>query len=86
MHCVMCIIYILENWGESSRTAFKRLGGLRALTVAPFMALSASAPSGVEQCVKESLELRDCVMVKVPLDRPNINQEKIICYGKFFHC
>ena len=72
MHCVMYITNRRENRGESFRTAFKGLGGLRALTVAPFMALSASAPSGVERCVKESLELRDCVMVKVPLDRPNI--------------
>ena len=86
MHCVMYITKRRENRGESFRTAFKGLGGLRALTVAPFMALSASAPSGVERCVKESLELRDCVMVKVPLDRPNINQEKIICCGKFFLC
>ena len=76
MHCVMYITNCHENRGESFRTAFKGLGGLRALTVAPFMALSASAPSGIERCVKESLELRDCVTVKVPLDWPNINQEK----------
>ena len=71
MHCVIYITNRRENRGESFRTAFKGLGGLRALTVAPFMALSASAPSAVERCVKESLELRDCVMVK---EHTNVHQ------------
>ena len=36
------------------------------------MALTASAPPSVEREVKESLELANCVMVTLPLDRPNI--------------
>ena len=51
---------------------FKQLGGLGALTTAPFMALTTSAPPSVEREVKESLELANCVMVTLPLDRPNI--------------
>lgn len=61
----------MENRGETFRTAFQWLGGLRALTSAPFMALTASAPPSVEAEVKATLEL-DCVMVSLPLDRPNI--------------
>ena len=51
---------------------FKQLGGLRALTTAPFMALTASAPPILEQEVKESSELANCVIVTLPLDRPTI--------------
>lgn len=63
-----------DDRGEKFRTAFQKLGGLRALTNAPFMALTASAPPRIEAEVKSSLELHvhDCVMVSHPLDRPNI--------------
>ena len=39
---------------------------------APFMALTASAPPRVEADVKAILDLSNCVMVTLPLDRPNI--------------
>ena len=58
--------------GEKFRTAFQQLGGLRALTPAPFMALTASVPANVEAEVKAILELHNCIMVSLPLDRPNI--------------
>ena len=65
----LIIIYIT---GEKFRTAFKQLGGLRALTTAPFMALTASAPPDAERQVKQLLEFQNCVVVSLPLDRPNI--------------
>ena len=62
------------NRGKNFRTVFQQLGGLRALTNAPFMALTASAPPSIEDEVKSTLELNvhDCVMVSLPLDWPNI--------------
>ena len=60
------------NRGEKFRTSFQQLGGLRAQTPAPFMALTASAPANVEAEVKAILELHNCIMVSLPLDRPNI--------------
>ena len=63
-----------DNRGETFRTAFCQIGGLRALTNAPFMALTASAPPSIEAEIKSNLEMHanDCVMVSLPLDRPNI--------------
>ena len=60
-----------KNRGEKFRTAFRQLGGLRALTSAP---LTASAPPSIEAEVKATLELHvhDCVMVSLLLDQPNI--------------
>ena len=72
--CVTNFVCWHKNRGEKFRTAFRQLGGLRALTSAPFMALTASVPPSIEAEVKATLELHvhDCVMVSLPLDRPNI--------------
>ena len=51
------------NRGHDFRTAFDKLGGLRALTDAPFMALTASAPAGIQSKIIESLHLKDPVIV-----------------------
>ena len=53
------------------RKAFSKLGGLRALTNAPFMALTASAPSHIESQICHSLHLKKPVVVSQPLDRRN---------------
>ena len=53
--------------GRDFRTAFDKLGGLRALTDAPVMALTASAPADVQSF--ESLHFKEPVIV---LDRSNI--------------
>ena len=58
--------------GNDFRTAFRKIGGLRALTVAPFMALSASATEQMIDTIKESLQLKHPVIVSRSLDRPNI--------------
>ena len=55
--CVLCTLTRVYMYvcnvirGDDFRTAFKKLGGLRSLTCAPFMALSASAPSHVEKVI-----------------------------------
>ena len=63
-----------NNRGETFRTAFRQIGGLRALTNAPFMALTASAPPSIEAEITSNLEMHahDCITVSLPLDRPNI--------------
>ena len=58
--------------GTEFRTAFGRIGGLRALTKCPFMALTASAPPTVESSIKSSLSLVSPVVVSQPLNRSNI--------------
>ena len=45
---------------------------MRALTTAPFMALTASAPPEIEAAIISSLPLREPIVVTCPLDRPNI--------------
>ena len=45
---------------------------MRALTTAPFMALTASAPPEIEAAIISSLHLREPIVVTRPLDRPNI--------------
>ena len=52
--------------------AFKKLGGLRALTSVPFMALTATASPKTQSDIMESLGLRKPVVVSGPLNRPNI--------------
>ena len=57
--------------GPQFRRAFERIGGLRALTKVPFMALTASAQPTVEDKIINSLCLYP-VKVKLDLNRPNI--------------
>ena len=52
--------------------SFSKLGGLHALTNPPFMALIATAPSHVEAELISSLHVCNPVVVRQPLDRPNI--------------
>ena len=58
--------------GKDFWTDFNRIGGLRALTNVPFMALTASAPDEVEATIISSLQLNSPVIVHCDLDRPNI--------------
>jgi superfamily II DNA helicase RecQ len=58
--------------GKDFRTAFDRLGGIRAFIDVPFMALTASAPPEVEATIVSSLQLNNPVIVHCDLDRPNI--------------
>ena len=63
------------EWQASSqhcsdfRTSFMRIGGLRALTDAPFMALSASAPLSIALAIEESLHLKAPVKISHGLDK-----------------
>ena len=58
--------------GSDFRSSFAQLGGLRALTDVPFIALTASAPAETEKCIIESLHLESPVITSRTLDRPNI--------------
>ena len=68
--------------GETFRKAFRHIGGLRALTKAPFMALTASAPPEIEREINLSLSLTDPIVVKHSLNRPNM----YICIDKKSSC
>ena len=50
-----------------------RIGGVRALTTAPLLALTASAPPYIKNEIMSYLELKEPAIVKQPLDRPNIH-------------
>ena len=50
--------------GRDFRTAFAKIGGLRALT--------ASAPPAIQETISKSLHLKDPTCVLQGLDRPNI--------------
>ena len=58
--------------GCKFRPSFEKIGGLRALTNAPVMALTASASSGIQHAIASSLHLVDPVVVAQSLDRPKI--------------
>lgn len=60
------------NRGTDFRTAFGKIGGLRALTEAPFMALTASAPPSVRSRIIMSLHLKEPVIISGDLNRRNI--------------
>ena len=68
----MHVLYLIILRGSGFRESFSRLGGLRPLSRAPFMALTASAPPHVEAEILRSLYMHDSVFVSQPLDRPNI--------------
>ena len=57
--------------GHDFRKAFSKIGALRATTSVPFMALTASAPSGIQSDIVSSLYMSSPVVVSCDLDRPN---------------
>lgn len=58
--------------GHTFRTAFSKLGSLRALTQAPFMALTATASATTQSAISEALKLVEPVVVSLDLNRHNI--------------
>ena len=59
--------------GKAFRPAFAKIGGLRALAQAPFMALTATASPETQEVIMKSLHLVRPVVVSQRLDRPNIH-------------
>ena len=57
--------------GKEFRKDFKRIGEIRALVDAPFMALTASAPQ-VQADITNTLHLCSPITVSCCLDRPNV--------------
>ena len=58
--------------GSDFRNSFDKIGGLRALTDVPIIAVTATAPKAVESMICDSLSLQTPVVVSQSLDRPNI--------------
>lgn len=52
--------------------SFMKLGGLRALTNVPFMALTATASKETQTAICDSLHLNNPVVISQTVDRPNI--------------
>ena len=65
----MCHIALCR--GPDFRTAFHKIGGLRALTKIPFMCLTASASPQIELEIVDSVGFINPVFVKKPINRPN---------------
>ena len=61
-----------SNRGSDFRLAFRRIGGLRALTKVPFMSLTASAPADVEADIVSCLSLFNVTYIRHSLNRSNI--------------
>ena len=83
VHCVLdwlliltqniaIIIQISFYRGKDFRTAFRKLGGLRALTNAPFMALTATASEEMQASIEELLNMAEPVVISRSIDRPNV--------------
>ena len=58
--------------GSDFRPSFSRLGGLRANTDVPFMALTATCGESVQSLIVKSLDMKQPIIVSRNLDRPNI--------------
>ena len=58
--------------GRDFQTAFTRIGEYKSLTDAPFMALTALAPSNIESAIAETRQLQNAAVMSHQLDRPNI--------------
>ena len=58
--------------GSDFRPAFSKLGGLRAHTDVPVMALTATASDATKSQIVECLHLIEPTVVSRNLDRPNI--------------
>lgn len=71
--------------------SFKSIGGLRALTDVPVMALSASASPPIVKSIVDSLHLKTPVEIFHSLDRPNIyfsygvSKGLAVSYHPLFH-
>ena len=62
----------MHDRGHDFRKAFSKIGSLRAMTKVPFMALTASAPSGIQTEIISSLYMSSPVVICCDLDRLNI--------------
>ena len=58
--------------GPKFRKAYNRIGEIRSLTRAPFMALTASAPPATTMHINRSLALDNPITITHNLNRPNI--------------
>ena len=66
------LVLLYTARGKDFRRCFEEIGGLRALTNVPIIALTATAPSHVKDAICSSLGLEKPAVVLQTLDRPNI--------------
>ncbi len=64
-HCV-------SQWGHDFRPDYMRIHELRAIVPAPMIALTATATAAVLAEVESRLGLRDAIVIRAGLDRPNL--------------
>ena len=79
---------IMSLRGNDFRQAFSRIGGLRALTAVPFMALTDSAPPKTQDEICSSLHLHHHIVVARPLDKANVflsQSDKSSTYSTHLH-
>ena len=70
---ILQVIHIkFSSRGPEFRTCFREIGGLRALSDAPIIALTATAPHGIKTSICDSLGLSEPAVILQTLDRPNI--------------
>ena len=65
-------LILLLNRGKNFRPAYDKIGGLRALTKAPFICLTATAPPEIRSEISKRLHLEQPVLVLRNLDGQNI--------------
>ena len=71
--CDDIIINFYDSRGKNFRPPYDKIGGLRALTKAPFICLTATAPPPeIRSEISERLHLEQPVLVLRNLDRHNI--------------
>lgn len=68
--------HVLDQWGNDFRPAYRKLGELRQdYPSVPIIALTATAPTYVEEVITSSLGLKNFHYTKTALDRPNLEFE-----------
>ena len=72
----MIFLLNLFNRGHDFRTSFRKIGGLRVITIDPFIALTATASAHIEEDIVSSLFLKDPVQVSHILTSILVSQSK----------
>lgn len=66
-------VHCCSQWGHDFRPDYKLLGSLKTLYPdVPILGVTATATSKVIIDVQKMLNIRDCVVLKVPFNRPNL--------------
>ena len=73
LYLIIIITHIKHiDRGSDFRPSFSRLGGLRAHTDVPFMALTATCDESAQSMIVKLLDMKQPIIVSRNLERPNI--------------